>query len=129
MTTDLPLELWTFATPNGWKVSIMIEELREAGVSLPPVEVKTVDIMNREQFADDFTAVNPNQKIPGLVHGDRRLMESCAILLYLGEAFPSPLLPQGDKRWDVVQWVLWQAANVGPTFGNKLLPMTEISSP
>ncbi len=40
MTTDLPLELWTFATPNGWKVSIMIEELREAGVSLPPVKLK-----------------------------------------------------------------------------------------
>lgn len=117
---DDPIELWTFATPNGWKVSIMIEELREAGVVLPPVTVRVVDIMRRDQFSPEFTAVNPNQKIPGLVHGDQRLMESCAILLYLGETFPSPLLPGGDARWDVVQWVIWQAANVGPIFGNKL---------
>ncbi|GEM_PF-117972 len=120
MTKDTPLELWTFATPNGWKVSIMLEELREAGVDLPPVEVQVVNIMNREQFSEAFTAINPNQKIPGLVDGDRRMMESCAILLYLAETFPSPLLPSDDKRWDVIQWVFWQAANVGPVFGNKL---------
>ncbi|MEM8941165.1 MAG: glutathione S-transferase N-terminal domain-containing protein [Pseudomonadota bacterium] len=88
------LELWTFATPNGWKASIMIEELKEAGVELPPLSVRTVNIMNREQFSEEFTSVNPNQKIPGLAHGERRLMESCAILLYLAETFPSPLLPQ-----------------------------------
>ncbi len=114
------LELWTFATPNGWKVSIMLEELREAGVDLPPVEVHTVDIMAGDQFSDAFTAVNPNQKIPGLVHGDIRLMESCAILQYLGETFPSPLLPQGPERWNAIQWTTWQAANLGPVFGNKL---------
>ncbi|MEM8492424.1 MAG: glutathione binding-like protein [Pseudomonadota bacterium] len=114
------LELWTFATPNGWKASIMIEELKEAGVELPPLSVRTVNIMNREQFSEEFTSVNPNQKIPGLVHGEQRLMESCAILLYLAETFPSPLLPQDEQRWDVIQWVFWQAANVGPVFGNKL---------
>ena len=114
------LELWTFATPNGWKVSIMLEELLEAGVALPPIEVHTVDIMQRQQFSEAFTAVNPNQKIPGLVHGDTRLMESCAILMYLGETFPSPLLPDGPGRWDAIQWTVWQAANLGPVFGNKL---------
>ncbi len=114
------MELWTFATPNGWKVTIMLEELKEAGVALPAVQIRTVDIMQREQFSDAFTRVNPNQKIPGLVDGDTMLMESCAILLYLGEKFPSPLLPQDESRWDVIQWVIWQAANLGPTFGNKL---------
>ena len=66
----MSLELWTFAPPNGWKVTIMLEELIEAGVELPPVEVKTVDISRREQFSEAFTAVNPNQKIPGLRDGD-----------------------------------------------------------
>lgn len=114
------MELWTFATPNGWKVTIMLEELKAAGVVLPPVAIKTVDIMKREQFSQQFTRVNPNQKIPGLVDGDTRLMESCAILLYLAEKYPSPLLPTDKSRWDVIQWVIWQAANLGPTFGNKL---------
>lgn len=97
----------------------MLEELKEAGVALPPVEVRTVDIMNREQFRDDFTAINPNQKIPGLRDGEQTLMESCAILLYLAEKYPSPLLPE-NQRWEVVQWIFWQAANLGPNFGNKL---------
>lgn len=114
------LALWTAATPNGWKVSIMIEELRELEIALPSIEVITVDIMNGEQFSDTFTAVSANQKIPGLVHGDIRLMESCAILQYLGEQFPSSLYPSGADRYDVLQWLIWQAAGLGPTFGNKL---------
>ncbi len=114
------MELWTYATPNGWKVTIMLEELKEAGVDLPPVEIRTVDIMNREQFEAEFTAVSPNQKIPGLRDGNRTLMESGAILLYLAEKYPSPLLPQDDSKWEVIQWLFWQMAGVGPTFGNKL---------
>ena len=114
------LALWTAATPNGWKVSIMIEELRELGIALPSLEVITVDIMSGEQFSDAFTAVSANQKIPGLVHGEIRLMESCAILQYLGEEFPSSLYPSGANRYDVLQWLTWQAASLGPTFGNKL---------
>ncbi len=114
------IELWSAATPNGWKVSIMIEELREAGILLPPIEIFPVDIMAGEQFGDPFTAVSPNQKIPGLVHGEVRLMESCAILQYLGEEFSSALYPSGKTRYDVLQWLTWQAAGLGPTFGNKL---------
>ena len=53
-------ERWTFATPNGWKVTIMLEELIEAGVDLPPFEVVTVDISKREKFSAAFTAVNPH---------------------------------------------------------------------
>ena len=113
------IDLYTAGTPNGWKVSIMLEELREAGVILPPLEVRTVDL-REEQFSATFTAINPNQKIPALVHGDLALMESCAILSYLGETFPTDLLPSNQDKWRVLQWVYWQAANLGPVFGNKL---------
>ena len=114
------MELLTAPTPNGWKVTIMVEELREAGFELAELRVTPVDITRGEQFTKAYTSINANQKIPALVDGDQRLMESCAILQYLGEKFPSPLLPEGDARWDVLQWVYWQAANVGPIFGNKL---------
>ena len=116
----MSLELWTSPTPNGWKVTIMIEELREAGIPLEELEVVTIDIGQGEQFSDAFTAINPNQKIPALVDGDRKVIESCAILQYLGERYPTSLLPTDDRRWDVLPWVYWQAANVGPVFGNKL---------
>ncbi len=114
------MRLWTAATPNGWKASIMIEELLEQGVALPEVEVINVDLSQGEQFSDAFTAVNPNQKIPALEDGDIKLMESGAILQYLGERYPTPLLPQGDARWEVLRWLYWQVANLGPVFGNKL---------
>ena len=114
------MEVWTAATPNGWKVTIMLEELIEAGLDVPAFEVHTVDLMAGEHRSDEFTAINPNQKIPALVDGDRHIMESCAVMLYLAEKYPSSLLPLGEERWEVLPWLFWQAANVGPTFGNKL---------
>lgn len=114
------MTLYTAATPNGWKVSILLEELIEAGVSLPEVTVRTLDLSKGEQFGAEFTRHNPNQKIPALVDGDRSVMESCAILQYLAERYPTPLLPLDERKWDVLPWVYWQAANVGPVFGNKL---------
>ena len=114
------MELWTAATPNGWKVTIMLEELKEAGLNLPPVNVRAVDLHEGEQFSQAFTAINPNQRIPALLDGEQRIFESGAILQYLGEKFPSPLLPLNDTRWDVLPWVYWQMANLGPAFGNKL---------
>ena len=114
------MELWTAASPNGWKVSIMVEELVEAGVALPDLHVRTIDLMAGEQFSAEFTAHNPNQKIPVLIDGERSVMESCAILQYLAERHPTDLLPLDETRWDVLPWVYWQAANVGPVFGNKL---------
>jgi GST-like protein len=116
----MAMELWTSATPNGWKATIMLEELKEAGVDLPEIDVVTVDLLKREQFSDAFTKVCPNQKIPGLRDGETTVMESCAILLYLAEKYPSPLLPQDESRWGAIQWLFWQAAGVGPIFGNKL---------
>jgi GST-like protein len=114
------IELWTAPTPNGWKVAILLEELVEAGVALPDVTVRSIDLMAGEQFSAEFTAKNPNQKIPVLIDGDRSIMESGAIIEYLAERYPTDLLPAGDARWDVLPWVYWQAANVGPAFGNKL---------
>ena len=116
----MALELWTSATPNGWKVTILWEELAEAGIDLPPIDVHAVDLLAGEQFSAAFTALNPNQRIPVLVDGEQRVFESGAILQYLAEKFPSPLLPQDQTRWDVLPWVYWQVANLGPAFGNKL---------
>lgn len=116
----MAIELWTAATPNGWKVAIMVEELIEAGVSLPELEVRTINLMAGEQFTEEFTARNLNQKIPVLIDEGRSIMESCAILQYLAEKYPTELLPEGKGRWEVLQWLYWQAANVGPVFGNKL---------
>ena len=113
------LELWTSPTPNGWKVTIMVEELREAGVNLEDLEMRTINLSAGEQFADEFTARNPNNKIPVLKDGDLCIPESCAILQYLGERYPSSLLP-AERAWEILPWVYWQAANVGPIFGNKL---------
>lgn len=114
------MELWTAATPNGWKVSIMIEELIEAGINLGEVSARNINLAKGEQFAEEFLAHNPNAKIPVLLDGERSIMESCAILQYLAEKFPTSLLPEGEARWDILPWVYWQAANVGPVFGNKL---------
>ena len=115
------MRLLTAPPPNGWKVSIMIEELRDHGHPLQGLVVEMVNLMKGEQFEPAFIAVNPNSKIPALSDGDVNLMESCAILEYLGEKFPSPLLPlELEAKFEVMQWVYWQAANVGPVFGNKL---------
>ncbi len=115
----MSLDIYTGATPNGWKVTVMIEELREAGVDLPEVNFHAVSL-GGDQFSEAFTTINPNQKIPALVHDGRAVIESCAILQYLGECFPSSLLPTDERRWDVIPWLYWQAANIGPVFGNKL---------
>ncbi len=115
----MSLDIYTGATPNGWKVTVMIEELREAGVDLPEVNFHAVSL-GGDQFSEAFTTINPNQKIPALVHDGRSVIESCAILQYLGECFPSSLFPMDERRWDVIPWLYWQAANIGPIFGNKL---------
>ena len=98
----------------------MAEELIEAGVDMPELTIKPINLSKGEQFSAEYTKHCPNQKIPVLIDGDTSVMESCAILQYLGEKYPSPLLPQGEARWQALQWLYWQAANVGPIFGNKL---------
>ena len=116
----MSLEVYTGATPNGWKISVMIEELIEAGVEVDEVNMHLISLSDGEQFTDSYMAINPNQKIPAIVHDGRAIIESCAILQYLGETFPTSLYPTDERRWDVIPWLYWQAANVGPVFGNKL---------
>jgi GST-like protein len=98
----------------------MIEELIEAGIDMSHVKVRHINLAKGEQFSKAFSARNPNQKIPVLIDNEISVMESCAILHYLGEKYPTELLPIGKPKWEVIPWVYWQAANVGPAFGNKL---------
>ena len=116
------MRLLTAPTPNGWKVSILVEELREAGPppggsrggvrGHPKRRTIRTRLCSREPQPEDS---QPSKTMASTV------MESCAILQYLAEKFPSPLLPQEiESRFEVLQWVYWQAANVGPVFGNKL---------
>ncbi|GIS19485.1 MAG: hypothetical protein CM15mP120_14010 [Pseudomonadota bacterium] len=81
------MELWTSPTPNGWKVSIMLEELIEAGVDIGDVQVRMINLLKGDQFKDDFVERNLNSKIPTLRDDGRDIIESCAILEYLGEKF------------------------------------------
>ena len=108
------IDLYTAATPNGWKASIALEEL---GL---PYEVKVLDLGKGEQKAPAFLAINPNGRIPAIVdrdNGDFAVFESGAILLYLAEK-TGRLMPADAKgRSRVVQWLMFQMGGVGPMMG------------
>jgi GST-like protein len=111
------IKLFSWATPNGRKVSIMLEE---CGI---PYTVHPVDISKGEQFAPDFVAVNPNSKIPAIVDADGpdgepiNVFESGAILLYLA-AKSGRFLPADERsKFEVLQWLMFQMGGVGPMFG------------
>jgi GST-like protein len=111
------LQLYSMATPNGVKVSIMLEEL---GL---PYEVHRVDIMNNENAAPEFVALNPNGKIPAILDPDGpggkplALSESGAILLYLAEKTGKLMSSDPALRYQTIQWVFFQMAAIGPMFG------------
>ena len=106
------IDLYTWTTPNGRKVSIMLEEL---GIDYT---VHAIDISKDEQFAPEFLSVAPNNRIPAIVDHDTgvQMMESGAIMLYLAEKF-GRFLPKGDERWPAIEWLMWQMGGVGPMFG------------
>jgi len=107
------IDLYTWTTPNGRKVSIMLEE-----VGLP-YTAHAVDITSEAQFAPEFLAISPNNKIPAIVDGDNgmHLMESGAILLYLAEK-TGTLVPRGvQARWRMIEWLMWQMGGPGPMLG------------
>jgi GST-like protein len=107
------LELYTWSTPNGRKVSIALEEL---GLDY---EVKPIDISKGDQYSAEFTAISPNQKIPALVDTDTgiTLMESGAILLYLAEKTGRLLPVNKQGYWETIQWLMWQKGGLGPMLG------------
>lgn len=106
------IDLYTWTTPNGRKVSIMLEEL---GV---PYEVHSINIGNGEQHAPDFLKVSPNNRIPAIVDRDNgmTLMESGAIMLYLGQKH-GRFLFEGDEYWRMMEWLMWQMGGLGPMLG------------
>jgi GST-like protein len=107
------IDLYTFTTPNGRKPAILLEE-----VGMPYTTHK-IDITQGEQFNDEFVAINPNSKIPAIVDQETGItvFESGAILMYLAEK-AGQLLPQDmAPRIEVIEWVMFQMANVGPMFG------------
>ena len=108
------LELLTSETPNGWKVSILMEEL---GV---PYKVTPISLTDRVQKQDWYVALNPNGRIPTLVDhdaGDFAIFESGAILLYLAEKFGRFMPADAQDRSRVIQWVMWQMSGLGPMMG------------
>jgi GSH-dependent disulfide-bond oxidoreductase len=111
------IQLYSWKTPNGRKVSVMLEEI---GL---PYEVHAVDLSKRQQFTPEYLAINPNNKIPSIIDSDGpggkplTLFESGAILLYLAEK-TGKLWPQDmRKRYEVIQWLMFQMGGVGPMFG------------
>lgn len=118
-----PLQLYSMATPNGVKVTILLEELVEAGCEAE-YDAWTIDIGKGDQFASGFVALNPNSKIPALL--DRsgaqpvRLFESGAILVHLAEKF-GRFLPADHTRAEVLSWLFWQVGSapfIGGGFGH-----------
>jgi GST-like protein len=101
------IKLYAWHTPNGRKLSVMLEECAL------PYEIVKVNLAKREQFTPEFTALNPNQKIPAIIDGDVRLAESGAILIYLAEKVGRLLTP----RYETLQWLMFQMAHVGPMLG------------
>ena len=106
-------DLYTWSTPNGRKISIMLEEL---GVEY---EVHPINILKDEQFEKEFLKISPNNKIPAIVDRDdgTSLMESGAILLYLAEKHKRFLPEKDEQKWKCIEWLMWQMGGAGPMLG------------
>lgn len=107
------ITLYTWGTPNGQKISIMLEELAL------PYTVKPIDILHGEQFAEDFLKISPNNKIPAIVDSENgeALFESGAILIYLAEKHGRLLPASGPARYQCLQWLMFQMGGFGPMLG------------
>ena len=120
-----PLQLYSLATPNGVKVTVMLEELLALGHTGAEYDAWLINISNGDQFSSGFVEVNPNSKIPALL--DRsispatRVFESGSILLYLAEKFKAFLPTDPAKRTETLSWLFWQmgsAPMLGGGFGH-----------
>jgi GST-like protein len=118
-----PLQLYSLATPNGQKVTILLEELLALGVSGAEYDAHLIRINEGQQFSSGFVDVNPNSKIPALYDTETgsRVFESGAILLYLAEKFGHFLPKDAAKRTEVMNWLFWlqgSAPYLGGGFGH-----------
>ncbi len=106
------IDLYTWTTPNGRKVSILLEEL---GV---PYTVHSIDISKEEQFAPDFLKIAPNNRIPAIVDQETgiQMMETGAIMMYLADKYQK-FQCQGGEYWRMVEWLMWQMGGLGPMLG------------
>lgn len=117
-----PLQLYSLGTPNGQKITILLEELLEAGHSGAEYDAHYIDIMKGDQFTSGFVALNPNSKIPALLDTktNTRMFESGSMLLQLAEQFDHAFLPAG-VRPEILHWLFWQmgsAPYLGGGFGH-----------
>lgn len=120
-----PLQLYSMATPNGVKVTILLEELLGAGISDAEYDAYTINIGEGDQFGSGFVEINPNSKIPALLDCSEKepiaVFESGSILLYLAEKFDAFIPKSTRKRTEVLNWLFWQmgaAPFVGGGFGH-----------
>ena len=118
-----PLQLYSLATPNGQKVTILLEELLEAGVTGAEYDAHLIRIGDGDQFNSGFVEVNPNSKIPALFDTETgsRVFESGAILLYLADKFGKFLPASGPERTEALNWLFWlqgAAPYLGGGFGH-----------
>lgn len=120
-----PLQVYSLATPNGVKVTVMLEELLELGFKEAEYDAWLIDIMEGDQFSSGFVAVNPNSKIPAMmdhsVNPPQRVFESGSILLYLAEKFGAFIPKDPVAKTECMNWVFWQmgaAPILGGGFGH-----------
>ncbi|MEO0745746.1 MAG: glutathione-dependent disulfide-bond oxidoreductase, partial [Pseudomonadota bacterium] len=120
-----PFQLYSLATPNGVKVTMLFEELLAAGETGADYDAWLIDIGEGDQFGSGFVAANPNSKIPALVDrsGDTplRVFESGSILIHLAEKFGHFLPAEGPARTEVFNWLMWQMGSapfLGGGFGH-----------
>lgn len=120
-----PLQLYSLATPNGVKVTVMLEELLALGHAGAEYDAWLINISNGDQFSSGFVDVNPNSKIPALLdrstNPGTRVFESGSILLYLAEKFKAFLPTDAAKRTETLSWLFWQmgsAPMLGGGFGH-----------
>lgn len=116
-----PLQLYSLGTPNGQKVTIMLEELLAAGHSGADYDAWYIDILEGDQFGSGFVEINPNSKIPALLdrsnpESPQRVFESGSILLYLAEKFGAFLPKDPAARTEALNWLFWQMG-AGPFLG------------
>jgi len=120
-----PLQLYSLGTPNGVKITVMLEELLALGKTEAAYDLHTIDIGEGEQFGSDFVKLNPNSKIPVLLDQStapaQSVFESCAILHYLAEKYEALFPEDATDRTECMSWLFWQESStsfLGGGFGH-----------